>query len=159
MLGLDDDRETSRAVFTVAVAMGSWGETIKFVFNRKRVDPMIPAQNGPKTLIEQFVDSPDGMRSFQQEAAIYEVTELIEDRLSQMGLSRSELAAKLGKTEGWVTQLLDGESNKTIRTVADVFAVLGRSIHFSDVPLEISSAGDLSADAPHPPAAPIVDSC
>ena len=95
-----------------------------------------------KTLVEQFVDSPEGMRSFQQEAAIYEITELIEDRLSNLGISRSELAAKLGKTKGWVTQLLDGESNKTIRTVADVFAVLGRSLHFSDVPIEISSPSE-----------------
>jgi len=95
-----------------------------------------------KTLVEQFVDSPEGRRSFQQEAAIYEITELIEKRLSNLGISRSELAAKLGKTKGWVTQLLDGESNKTIRTVADVFAVLGRSLHFRDVPLEISSSSE-----------------
>ncbi len=95
-----------------------------------------------KTLVEQFVDSLEGMRSFQQEAAIYEITELIEERLSNEGISRSELAKKLGKTKGWVTQLLDGESNKTIRTVADVFAVLGRSLHFSDVPIEISSPAE-----------------
>ena len=92
-----------------------------------------------KTIVEQFVSSQEGMRSFQQETAIYEITELIEDRLRDMGISRSELAMKLGKTKGWVTQLLDGESNKTIRTVADVFAVLGRSLHFSDVPLELAA--------------------
>ena len=90
-----------------------------------------------KTLVEQFVDSMEGMRSFQQEAAIYEITELIEERLRNLGISRSELATKLGKTKGWVTQLLDGESNKTIRTVADVFAVLryfysGRSLRCLD---------------------------
>jgi transcriptional regulator with XRE-family HTH domain len=79
-----------------------------------------------KTLVEQYVEDPVHMRLFQQERAIYEVTELIESVMSEIGVTRSQLAAKLGQSKGWVTQLLDGEKNKTIRTVADVLAVLGR---------------------------------
>jgi transcriptional regulator with XRE-family HTH domain len=90
-----------------------------------------------KTLVEQFVQTQDGMRSFQQERAIYEVTERIEDRMEEQGISRSELAQRLGKTKGWVTQLLDGEANKTIRTIADVFAVLGLELHFREEPIRI----------------------
>jgi transcriptional regulator with XRE-family HTH domain len=78
-----------------------------------------------KTLVEEYVEAPVHMRLFQQERAIYEVTELLEDAMRQLGITRSELAAKLGKSKGWVTQLLDGEGNKTIRTIADAFAVLG----------------------------------
>ncbi len=79
-----------------------------------------------KTLVEEFVADPKHMRLYQQERAIYEVTELLESRMAELGVSRAELARRLGKTRGWVTQLLDGEANKTIRTVADAFAVLGQ---------------------------------
>jgi transcriptional regulator with XRE-family HTH domain len=91
-----------------------------------------------KTLVEQYVEDPIHMRLFQQERAIYEVTELIESLMQEQGVSRTELAKRLGKTKGWITQLLDGEANKTIRTVADTFAVLGREYHSSSQPIQIS---------------------
>lgn len=94
----------------------------------------------PKTLVGQFVESQEGARLFQQERAIYEITELIEQRMKENGISRSQLAEKLGKTKVWVAQLLDGEANKTIRTVADVFSVLGRSLHFCDGPITLESS-------------------
>ena len=84
-----------------------------------------------KSLVEQFVESEEGMRLFQQERAIYEVTALIEETMESQGVSRSELARRLGKTQDWVAQLLDGEENKTIRTVSDVLAVLGHSLQVS----------------------------
>lgn len=93
-----------------------------------------------KTLLERFVEDPKNRRLFLQERSILEVTELIEARLRELGINRSELARKLGKTKGWVTQLLDGEANKTIRTVADVFAVLGFEYHSSTRPIQIGKA-------------------
>jgi hypothetical protein len=78
-----------------------------------------------KTLVENFVDDPKKMRLYQQERAIYEVTELIESVMAEKHVKRADLAKMLGKSKGWVTQLLDGEANKTIRTVADTLAVLG----------------------------------
>src|SRR5438876_847735 len=92
-----------------------------------------------KTLVEQYVESPAHMRLFQQERAIYEVTELIESVMEADGVSRAELARKLGRSKGWVTQLLDGEANKTIRTVTDVLAVLGREYHSFERPIQIGS--------------------
>jgi len=77
------------------------------------------------------------MRLYQQERAIYEVTELLESLLGKLGLNRAQFAKRLGKSRGWVTQLLDGEANKTIRTVADAFAVLGMDIHSSYQPIQI----------------------
>jgi ribosome-binding protein aMBF1 (putative translation factor) len=93
-----------------------------------------------KTLVEQYVDDPNHMRLFQQERAIYEATELIESVMKRNGVSRTELAKQLGKSKGWVTQLLDGEANKTIRTVADVLAVLGFQLRSSADPIRISNA-------------------
>lgn len=89
------------------------------------------------TVVEEFVQNPDNMRLFQQERAIYEVTDLLESLMEEVGISRAELAKKLGKTPGWVTQLMDGERNKTIRTVADAFAVLGHEYHSTSRRIQI----------------------
>ena len=53
------------------------------------------------------------------------------------GITRAELANRLGKSRGWVTQLLDGEANKTIRTVADAFAVLGHEFRSFSQPIRL----------------------
>jgi len=60
-----------------------------------------------------------------------EVTCLLERVMERKGVKRSQLAQLLGRTKGWVTQLLDDEGNHTLRTLADVFAVLDHSLHFS----------------------------
>jgi hypothetical protein len=91
----------------------------------------------PKTLVEKFVADRASMRLFQQERAIYEVTELLESAMGESKVTRSELAKRLGKSKGWVTQMLDGEANKTIRTVADAFAVLGQEYHATYRPILI----------------------
>jgi transcriptional regulator with XRE-family HTH domain len=93
-----------------------------------------------KTLVEQYVADHDHMRLFQQERAIYEVSELIEAVMEEQGITRSQLADKLGQTKGWVTQLLDGERNKTIRTVADVLAILGCEFRVFAAPIRIGKS-------------------
>ena len=90
-----------------------------------------------KSLVEQYVADPQHMREYQQERAIYEVTELLETEMDVQGVSRSQLAKKLGRSKSWVTQLLDGDKNKTIRTLADVFAVLGCEYRSFTQPIQI----------------------
>ncbi len=78
--------------------------------------------------IEKFVEDQKRMRLYQQEYLIMQVTERICDLMEQNGVSRSELATKLGTSKGYITQLLDGRANMTLRTLADVCAVLGVAI-------------------------------
>ena len=94
-----------------------------------------------KSFLERFVQSQTNMRRFQQERAILEATGEICLALEDQSLSRADLAKRLGKTQGWVTQLLDGKKNKTIRTIADVLAVLGREMHVSTRPISIGVRG------------------
>ncbi|MBI1903268.1 MAG: XRE family transcriptional regulator [Planctomycetia bacterium] len=89
-----------------------------------------------KTRVEEALSTLEGVRLFEQERAIYDVTGLVENVMEKERVSRTDLANRLGKTRGWVTQLLDGEANKTVRTLADVFAVLGHSLRFSAEPLD-----------------------
>jgi transcriptional regulator with XRE-family HTH domain len=99
-----------------------------------------------KTLVERYVQDPVHMRLFQQERAIYESTELLEMLMSEQGINRTELAKRLGKTKGWVTQLLDGEANKTIRTFADAFAVLGHEYRSYYQPIQIGNSSECSCE-------------
>jgi len=85
------------------------------------------------------------MRLFQQERAIYEVTELLESVMDSQKVTRSELAEKLGQSKGWITQLLDSDKNKTIRTVADILAVLGHEFRAFAAPICISNEKSYSA--------------
>ena len=103
-----------------------------------------------KTYVEEYVGNPEHMRLFQQERAIYEVTELLESAMKEIGVTRADLAKRLGKTRGWVTQLLDGDTNKTIRTVADAFAVLGCEFRSFYRQIEIGTKSTVSSMASQP---------
>lgn len=88
-----------------------------------------------ETLTEKLTKTPEGMRLYQQERAILEVTELVCELMEEQDVSRSELAERLGKTKGYITQLLDGRTNMTVRTISDVFTALDRAVHFQEGPV------------------------
>ena len=77
-----------------------------------------------ETLTEKLTKTAEGMRLYQQERAILEVTELICQLMDEQNVSRAELARRLDRTKGYITQLLDGRANMTVRTISDVFAAL-----------------------------------
>ena len=91
-----------------------------------------------QTLTEKLTESQEGMRLYQQERAILEVTELICQLMDEQNVSRSELARCLGTTKSYVTQFLDGRRNMTIRTISDVFTALKRAIHFQEGSLRVT---------------------
>lgn len=62
-------------------------------------------------------------RLIQQEELILDVTETMVEVLEEVGVTRSELAERLGCTLGYVSQLLGGK-NLTLRTISDVAFVL-----------------------------------
>ena len=83
-----------------------------------------------QTLSQQVAATEQGRRLLQQEDAILDVTELICEIMKDTKVSKSELAKRLGKTKGYVTQVLGG-ANMTVRTIADIFTALGRKVQFS----------------------------
>jgi len=78
-----------------------------------------------KTLMDQYLEDPEFARLLAQEDLIMEVTETLCELLDKEGVSRKELAERLGKTKGFVSQLLNGGRNLTLRSVADILHVLG----------------------------------
>ena len=67
---------------------------------------------------------PEFRKLLAQEELILRFTETICDLLEEENVSRKELAKRLGKTKGFVSQLLNGGRNLTLRTVADILHVL-----------------------------------
>jgi len=91
-----------------------------------------------KTLYGRLTATEEGRRLLKQEQAILEITEFICRQMEKKGVVRSELARRLGKTKGYITQLLDGRTNMTVRTIADV-------CHALDCGFHVSPEGDHSA--------------
>jgi transcriptional regulator with XRE-family HTH domain len=74
-----------------------------------------------RTEYERFESSgADQRRLLRQEELILDATETICMVMSENNISRSELAKRLGKSRAFVTQILSGGRNLTLRTLSDV---------------------------------------
>jgi transcriptional regulator with XRE-family HTH domain len=78
--------------------------------------------------IDKLRTTTEGAKALRQEEFILEVTELICKLMKQQGVSRTELANRMGKSKGRISQLLDGEANLTLRTLSDIFDALGHKV-------------------------------
>ena len=81
-----------------------------------------------KTLLEKYLEDPEFAKLMAQGDLIMEVTEMLCELLEKENVSRKELAERLGKSKGFVSQLLNGGRNLTLRTVADILHVLGYKV-------------------------------
>ena len=81
-----------------------------------------------KTLLEKYLEDPEFARLMAQGDLIMEVTETLCELLEKEKISRKELADRLGKSKGFISQLLNGGRNLTLRTVADILHVLGYKV-------------------------------
>lgn len=83
------------------------------------------------TLLQKYMEDPEAAKLVIQGELIMEVTETICELLEKEGVSRKELADRLGKSKGFISQLLNGGRNLTLRTVADILHVLGYKVTLS----------------------------
>lgn len=67
-------------------------------------------------------------RLLREEELILDVTEVFSEMLEQERVSKTVLAQRLGKTKGFVSQILTGGRNLTLRTIADIADALGYRI-------------------------------
>jgi transcriptional regulator with XRE-family HTH domain len=74
------------------------------------------------------MNDPEFRKLLAQEELILGVTETICELLENEKVSRKELADRLGKSKGFISQLLNGGRNLTLRTVADILHVLGYKV-------------------------------
>ena len=84
------------------------------------------------TWITELAKDEEGRRLLEQERLILEVTESIANVMEEQGISRDELAKRLGKTPAFVTKLLRGDNNLTLRTLADVFYAMNHGLSLKE---------------------------
>jgi plasmid maintenance system antidote protein VapI len=65
-----------------------------------------------------------------QERLITEVTETIWKVMEEAGINKTDLANRMGATKGYVSQVLSGSRNMTLRTLADICFALDLSPKF-----------------------------
>jgi transcriptional regulator with XRE-family HTH domain len=69
---------------------------------------------------ETLMQDPEFRKEFAIETFVAECTEVISRIMHQKQISKADLARRLGKSRAWVTQLLSGGRNVTVRTLAEV---------------------------------------
>jgi transcriptional regulator with XRE-family HTH domain len=89
----------------------------------------------PRSTFEQFIGTPGNDRIYEQERLLVEATELISSVMETTGTKRGELALRLGKSKAYVTQILRGNQNLTLRTLADVCWALNHRIVMQPQPI------------------------
>lgn len=79
-------------------------------------------------------------RIIEEERLVLAASEQIGSLMDAVGVSRAELARRLGKSRGFVTQVLGGERNMTLRTLADLAFALDHRMSLSVSPCTAAAA-------------------
>lgn len=90
--------------------------------------------NHPQTLqrvnfILERLKTTEQQREYAQERCITALTEQIAAAMQEQGISRQQVAERLGCTKGFVSQVLSGSRNMTLRTLADLFWAVGLEVN------------------------------
>jgi antitoxin component HigA of HigAB toxin-antitoxin module len=103
-----------------------------------------------RSIHEQFLETPENQRLYQQEKLLVEVTELLAKVMDKKEMNRSDLARAIGKSKAFVTQVLRGNHNMTLRTVADLFWAMRHDVVVEALPCVGDEGGiaDLDLDSP-----------
>lgn len=87
-------------------------------------------------LSADFLQDQESQKLYQQEKLILDVTEIIAGLMEKGNISRVELARRIDRHKTYVTRLLDGTANMTLRTVSDVLFALDSKLLVDAVPLK-----------------------
>jgi len=79
----------------------------------------------PRSDFEKAMEDPVLRKELAREGMIVEATEAIAKAMERSGVSRAELARRLGRHRSFVTRLLSGSRNLTVATVGEALGALG----------------------------------
>ena len=92
-----------------------------------------------RTFIEKLISDDEGKKLYFREDLIFEVTETISRVMQEKGVTKAELSRLADVSKSNITQLLSGDQNMRLTTVADLLYVLDSKLAVSAVPLDIGS--------------------
>jgi transcriptional regulator with XRE-family HTH domain len=87
-----------------------------------------------KTEHELLMADPEFRRLLAVETLVAEAAEAVSALMAEQNVAKADLARRLNKSRAWVTQLLSGKTNMTIRTLAEVAYVLDAEVKLKPQP-------------------------
>lgn len=103
-----------------------------------------------KTQFEQLMESPEFRRLYAIEGLVTEAGEFIARLMQERGVTKADLARRLGKSRAYITQMLSGSANLTVRTLAEVAYALGAEVRLEAAPIEAVERGQARVELPQP---------
>ena len=102
-----------------------------------------------KTQHEVLMENPEFRKLLSIESLVAEASEVIAKLMAKRNVSKADLARRLNKSRAWVTQLLSGKTNMTVRTLAEVVHALNGEVKLHAEPMSWKiSAQRLGAGCP-----------
>ncbi len=92
-----------------------------------------------KNFMESLISDREGRKLYFREDLIFEVTEAICRVMEQKEISKAELSKLAGVSKSNITQLLSGDHNMQLTTVADLLFALDCKLEVSPAPLDVES--------------------
>jgi transcriptional regulator with XRE-family HTH domain len=87
-----------------------------------------------KSMLDEFLEDRQNRREFVREELAFAATELVSELMEKEGISKAELAKRIGKSKAYVTQVLSASRNMTMHTLAELAYVLGYRIELRASP-------------------------
>ena len=87
----------------------------------------------------KYSSEPERKR-YAQNSLIVDTAIALAQALENSKIQQKDLAARLGKSEGYISQVLNGGCNLTLRTLADFAYALDRMVDVVLTPMDASSA-------------------
>jgi len=81
-----------------------------------------------------------GMPEYWEEGAILDFTEALYTTMEEHGVTRAELARRLGTSQAYITRVLGGHANFTLKTMAKLALALGMQLEVGLVPQRLPAA-------------------
>ena len=92
-----------------------------------------------KTFIQKLMSDEKGRKLYFREDLIFEITEAICKVMDEKHISKAELSRLAGVSKSNITQLLSGDQNMRLSTVADLLYALDSKLSVTAVPLDVDS--------------------
>ena len=80
------------------------------------------------------------MRDYQEEGAALDFSEMLHVAMEEPGVTRAELACRLGTSQAYITRVLGGRANFTLKTMAKLAHALGLQLEVGLAPQKLPSA-------------------
>jgi len=99
-------------------------------------------RGGPVTELtfKQMFAEARGMPEYWEEGAILDFTEALYGAMEEEGVTRAELARRLGTSQAYITRVLGGHANFTLKTMAKLALALGLQLEVGLGPQRLPSA-------------------